>query len=69
MAATNLQKMSCGACGVSKFMIYKKKDAEELHVECQGCKSTSIISCSKPALRIDWGEKSDGLLVVFPENL
>ena len=69
MAVTNLQKMSCGGCGVDQFMIYKKKDVDELHVECQGCKSISIISCSKPTLEIDWGENADGLLTVFPENL
>ena len=63
----NSNKMNCGNCGGDSFKIYQEGKLKHIHVECENCKSTSIITITPAKLRIDWGENSDGILCVMPE--
>jgi len=60
------KKMQCGACGSDKVTIYKIPDGT-LIAEC-GCGASSVIKVRPAKIDIDWGEKSEGILCVFPSN-
>jgi len=62
-----LDKMRCGGCGNQTFEIYSqsKNGETKLVTRCQGCKSDTIISVDKPQLKLEWGEKSTGILAKF----
>jgi len=66
----NAKRMGCGNCGGQTFAVYDTAGrgthfaGKKLVVECLSCKSTSIITMSKPELLIEWGEDSDGILCV-----
>ena len=64
---TNAKRMSCGNCGQDKFAIYQAGDVR-LVAECLSCKSTSVITPSRVALSINWGENSDGILCVMGDG-
>jgi len=61
-----LARMGCGGCGGAKFSVYQPTKmfdvTEVLYVQCLKCKSVSIVRPAKPCIKIDWGEKSEGIL-------
>ncbi len=61
----NATKQMCGACGGFAFEIFSQGENPsdfKLIVECQKCKSTTIIEAEKPSLKLEWGEDSKGSL-------
>ena len=66
---TGIHSMACGGCGGSIFRMFKKEIAYgfELHCECQGCKSTSIIRPRPAELQIEFGEGDGRLTQMEPK--
>ena len=60
-----LKIFRCGDCGDSHFKLYGKKESEGIFVECEKCKSVSVIEPSKPKLEINFGENSTGRIAIF----
>lgn len=59
----NARPMMCGACGHRHFSVFSvSKDRALLAVECDGCKSVTLIRPSAPQLVFDWGDKAEGIL-------
>jgi DNA-directed RNA polymerase subunit RPC12/RpoP len=61
------RKMSCGNCGRQKFQVYQTPK-KGLVVECEKCKSTTIVTVKKPEFHLDWGERSEGILSTGKEG-
>lgn len=59
----NAKKMSCGNCASQTFTVYQSD--ETIVIECQGCKSSSVLRVTTPRIMIDWGENSDGILCIL----
>lgn len=70
---TNMGQMSCGGCGNGTFRVYRKHNSVmiNLYIECNKCKSISIIKPSSPQLDILWSEeigKDLGILAPMEEK-
>lgn len=67
---TNVQAMACGNCGSGIFRIFQQSQAYgfRLIVECQKCKSTSIVDTMPAKLTIEFGDNSDGCLCTMDPN-
>lgn len=60
---TGMEKMKCGGCGDNNFQIYAPPLRESwLLVECNKCKSSSIITIKSAEIIIEWGNNSTGIL-------
>lgn len=58
------KQMRCGGCGGETFKVYTADPTLRIVVECQGCKSTSLIEPQPARLQIEWGD-GDGRIVAF----
>ncbi|WP_244797539.1 hypothetical protein [Caballeronia grimmiae] len=67
---TNVEPMACGNCGSGGFRIFRQEQPYgfRLVVECEKCKSTSIIEPKPAELTIEFGEQSDGRLCRMEPN-
>jgi len=64
--------MRCGGCGGEDFQVFTKREdtlgidgVTNLILECNGCKSTSIVQPFKPVMTIGWGDRSDGIICIM----
>ena len=57
-------EMSCGGCGHDQFKVYTEDPSKGIMVECQKCKSVSVI-VPKVELQIKFGENSEGRLCIM----
>jgi hypothetical protein len=60
----NQQQMGCGGCGGSTFKVYTPDKTALIVLECDACKSTSLIEPEPASLKIEWGD-GDGRITVL----
>ena len=62
---TNMKAMYCGNCGHRRFAIYQEDTRDGvLVVECEQCRSTTVIRITAPQLRLEFGDGSRGILAM-----
>jgi len=67
MAYEGIKKFRCGGCGCEDYKLYgdNHHDPTMILAECQECKSMTEITISKPTIKLDFGENSEGVMAIF----
>jgi hypothetical protein len=60
----NQQQMGCGGCGGKTFKVYTPDKTALIVMECDHCKSTSLIEPQPAQLRIEWGDGEGRIAVI-----
>ncbi len=61
-----LTKLRCGNCECAKHYIYSKNgNKDNLYIECIECKSLTIVTFTRPEIKLEFGPDSEGRITKF----
>jgi hypothetical protein len=65
-----LKPLKCGGCGSDEAKLFTDNDSSHgdmtnIVIECQKCKSTTIVHPTPASFRLEWVEKSEGMFTIM----